>query len=105
MKTIPVDTSKLTMLVGGAILPATSPDGSPRRDRSGQTLFNIPVVVVVEGGNADTLTVRVPGPVPQVAPLTPVKFVALVARPWSMDGGRSGVSFSAESIQPAAVRS
>jgi hypothetical protein len=90
----------MTTLVGGAIQPATQQDGTPRRDRNGQALFNVPVLVVVEGANPDTLVVRVPGPVAQVPSLTPVKLVGLVARPWSMDGGRSGVSFSAESVQP-----
>ena len=102
MRSIPVDTTRMTTLVGGAIQPATQQDGTPRRDRNGQPLFNVPVLVVVEGANPDTLVVRVPGPVAQVPSLTPVKLVGLVARPWSMDGGRSGVSFSADSVQPVA---
>lgn len=105
MKTIPVDTTHLTLLVGGTIQAATQPDGSPRRSRTGHSLCNVPIIAVVEGGNAETFTVRVPAPVPQVAPLTPVKLVGLVARAWSMDRGRSGVSFSAETIQPAPARS
>lgn len=105
MRSIPVDVSKLTTLVGGAIEPATQQDGSPRRDRSGRQLFNVPVVVVVEGGNPDTLVVRVPGPVAQLPLLTPVQLIGLVARPWNMDGGRSGVSFAAEAVQPAKPRS
>lgn len=103
MRTIPVDCSKLTLLVAGAIQPATTQDGSPRRDGAGRPLFTVPVIVMVEGGNADTLTVRVAGPVPQVPPLTPVKFSNLVARPWAMDG-RSGVSYSADGIAPAPGR-
>lgn len=104
MKSIPVDCAHLTFLVGGAIQAATTPDGSQRRNPSGQPLYNIPVVVVVEGGNADTLSVRVPGPVAQVPPLTRINLVSLTARPWSMDGGRSGVSFTAESIQPVSTK-
>jgi hypothetical protein len=105
MKVIPVDCANLTLMVGGAILAATSPDGSPRRNSAGQPLYNVPVIVVVEGGNADTLAVRVPGPVPQIASLTPIKFDGLSARPWSMDGGRSGVSFTAERLHPVAAKS
>jgi len=101
MRTLPIDTSKMTVLVGGAIAAATSDDGTPRRDRNGAVLFNIPAVVLIEGGNAETLTVRVPGPVPQLAPMTPVRLLNLVARPWSMEG-RSGVSFSADALQPVA---
>lgn len=105
MKTIPVDTTRLTFMVGGAIQPATQPDGTPKRNRNGQALWNAPVVVVSDGSNAEAFVVRIPGPVPQVAPLTPVKLVGLTARPWTMEGGRSGVSFTAESVQPATSRS
>jgi hypothetical protein len=101
VKTIPVDTSALTTLVGGAITEATSPDGTAKRDRQGRPLFSVPVVVVADGANADTMTVRVPGPVPQIAPLTPINLVGLIARYWSMEG-RSGVSFSAEKVAPVA---
>lgn len=73
MRSIPVDTSRLTTLVGGAIEPATNQDGSQKRNRSGQPMFSVPVVVVIEGGNADTMTVRVPGPVTQIAPLTALR--------------------------------
>lgn len=99
MKSIPVDTSRLTVLIGGAIEPATTPTGSQRQDKAGKPLFNVPVVVIVEGGSPDTLTVRVPGPLAAIPALTQVRLSALVARPWSMDG-RSGTSFSAESVQP-----
>lgn len=102
MKTIPVDTSRITLLIGGAIEPATTPTGAQRQDRNGKALFNVPVLAVVEGGSPDTLTVRVPGPVAALAPLTPVRLVGLMARPWQMDG-RSGTSFTAEAVQPASA--
>lgn len=104
MKSIPVDTRSITTLVGGAIQPAVGPDGAQRRDKSGRPLFQVPVVVVSESASADTFTVRLPGPVVQVQPLTPVTFVGLVARPWTMEG-RSGVSFSAEAMQPVPTKS
>lgn len=105
MRTIPVDTTNLTFMVGGAIQPATQPDGTPKKNRNGQALWNVPIVAVSDGSNAEAFVVRIPGPVPQVPALTPVKLVHLTARPWSMEGGRSGVSFTAESIQPANARS
>lgn len=74
MKNIPVDTSKLTTLVAGAIQPATSPDGTARRDRGGQQIYNVPIIVVGDGG-AETMTVKVAGTVPQVPPLTPVRLI------------------------------
>lgn len=104
MKNIPVDTSKLTTLVAGAIQAATSPDGNARRDRGGQQIFNVPIIVVTEGGSAETMTVKIAGAVAQVPPLTPVRLVGLAARAWAMDGGRSGVSFSAEALQPVVAK-
>lgn len=103
MKSIPVDTRAVTTLVGGAIQPATGPDGTQRRDKNGRPLFQVPVIIVSDSASADTLTVRVPGPVAQVQPLTPVTFVGLVARPWTMEG-RSGVAFSAEAMQPVSTK-
>lgn len=103
MRTIPVDTRGMTTLVGGAIQPANGNDGNQRRDQNGRPLFQVPVVIVSESANADTVTVRVPGPVAQLPPLTPVSFVGLIARPWSMEG-RSGVSFSAEAMQPVSAK-
>ena len=99
MNSIPVDTSRITTLVGGAIEPALTPSGTQRQSRDGKPLFNVPVVALIEGDNPDTFTVRVPGPVVQIPQLTPVRLIGLVARPWQMEG-RSGVSFSASAIQP-----
>lgn len=101
MKTIPVDVSRVTTYVGGAIVPATTNDGSPRRDASGRPQLNVPIVAVSETATAEAFVVRVPGPLPQLQVMTPVKLVGLVARPWSMET-RSGVSFSAETLQPVA---
>lgn len=103
MRNIPVDITNLTTLVGGAIQPATNQDGTQKRDGGGRPLFTVPVVIVADSGNAETINVRLPGPVPQVAQLTPVRFVKLVARPWSMEG-RSGVSYLADSFQPVAAK-
>lgn len=42
MKTIPVDTSKITALIGGAVGAATSDDGVQRHNAEGKPLFNVP---------------------------------------------------------------
>jgi len=34
VKNIPVDTSKMSLLIAGAIIAATTPDGSARRDQA-----------------------------------------------------------------------
>lgn len=103
MRTIPVDTNAMTLLIGGVIQPATNSDGTQRLNAAGKALFQVPVVVVTDGANADTIVVRVPGPVAHIEPLTPVKFVGLVARPWSIDG-RSGVAFAANALQATSTK-
>lgn len=99
MRRIPVDTSKTRFLAGGESRPQTDEAGSPRLDGDGRPLISFPIVALTEGVGAETLTVRVPGPVPAISPLAEVTVTDLVARPWSMNG-RSGVSFSASSVTP-----
>jgi hypothetical protein len=99
VRIIPIDTSRLTIVIGGDVKPATNQDGTPRTTREGKPLVNVPVIVMADGGT-ETMTVRLPGPVPSLPVLTKVAFVGLVAKPWALDG-RSGVSFQADGIQPA----
>ena len=86
MRTIPIDTNRLRLMIAGLPTSATNQDGSERRDRDGRPLVNVPMIAIVDGTNAETFTVRLPGPVPQVAPLTEVRLKALVAKPWSIEG-------------------
>ncbi len=79
MRTIPIDTSRLRLMIGGLPTQATNQDGTERRDRDGKGLVNVPMVVIVDGTNAEAFTARLPRPVPQVAPLTEVRLKALVA--------------------------
>lgn len=101
MKRIPVDTTKLRILAAGQPAPATNPDGSPRVNRAGQALTNVPVLVLAEGGRPESVNVRVPSPVPALGDLAPLRFPGLVAWHWTLDNGRSGVSLTAEAIQVA----
>lgn len=98
MKRIPVDTTRLRILAAGQPAPATNPDGSPRLNRAGQALTNVPVLVLAEGGRPESENVRVPSPVPALADLATLRFVGLVAWHWTLDNGRSGVSLTAEGI-------
>jgi hypothetical protein len=100
MRTIPVDTSNRRFLIGGPIKAATDDSGAVRNNPEGRPLFLVPVVVVAEDTGAETFTVRVPGPIAALPVMTEVKVGTLSARPWNMNG-RSGVSFSADSITPA----
>ena len=99
MKYIPVDTSKLTIHTIGAVAPVLSPDGQAKTDRAGRTLFSVPLLVVGDGATGETVTVKIPGPVTQLTPMTPVRVTNLVARAWVFEG-RSGVSLTAEGISP-----
>ncbi len=98
MKRIPVDTTRLRILAAGQPVPATNPDGSARLNRAGQALTNVPVLVLAEGGRAESENVRVPSPVPALADLAPLRFTDLVAWYWTLDNGRSGVSLTAEGV-------
>lgn len=103
MRTIPVDTGKLRFFTGGPPRPLVTDTGEVRTDREGRPLSQLPVVALSEGGEAETLTVRMPGPLPDLAQLSPVRFDGLVARPWHM-GDRSGVSFWARAVAPISVK-
>lgn len=98
MKRIPVDTTRLRTLAAGQPAAATNPDGSPRLNRAGQALTNVPVLVLAEGGRPESVNVRVPSPVPALGDLAPLRFTGLVAWHWTLDNGRSGVSLTAEAV-------
>ena len=99
MKRIPVDTTRLRILAAGQPAPATNPDGSPRRNRAGQALTNVPVLVLAQGGRPEAVNVRVPSPVLSLGDLAPLRFTGLIAWHWTLDNGRSGVSLTAEAVQ------
>lgn len=80
MRTNPIDTSRLRLMIGGLPTQATNQDGTERRDRDGRGQVNVPMIAIVNGTNAETFTVRLPEPVPQVAPLTEVRLKAVVAK-------------------------
>jgi len=104
MNIIPVAES-INPIFAGAV-PHTR-DGVPVTNREGTPLMNVSCIIppLAEGAKLDTLEVRVPAPgvAKQIPPYSPVKFVGLVARAWSVDG-RSGVSFSADSVTPSSPK-
>jgi hypothetical protein len=67
--------------------------------RAGKPLTNVPILVLAEGGRAESITVRVPSPVASVPDLAPLRFVGLVAWYWTLDNGRSGVSLTADAVE------
>ncbi len=99
MRNLPIDTTVLDIVIAGDISPATAPDGTPKLDRSGRALFNVPLVVFPHGGHGEGLTVRVPVYPGDIPRMTPVVIEGFTASPWAFDG-RSGVSFRADSVKP-----
>ena len=99
MRIIPVATEHVKTLVGGTAEAVIGDDGGQKTDRDGQPLFRIAIVCLTDDGSEpSTFQVRIAGQVPALPLLTEVVLNGLTARPWSM-GDRSGVSFSAESIE------
>lgn len=124
MRTIPVDTSAMTLLTAAIIRgeERVQPDNaqSPMRPKfvtdrvTGEQLevwrvqcfvkLDDPTIEDDEAVRAELLEVVVNGPKPKVAMLDPVEFEGLVARSWEM-AGRSGVAFSARSVAKAGAKS
>jgi hypothetical protein len=97
---LPIDTSTITFMMGNPPEPVKDFDTkAPKLAENGEVLFSYPLVAFGEGG-AEPLTVKIPGtPPPGLKQATPVKVTGLVATTWTMDKGRSGVSFKATSIE------
>lgn len=93
-----IDTSGMTFMAAGppeAVLDFESK--RPKVDDSGEALFSLQVVVLVEGG-ADVIGVKVPGEPKGIGQGTAVRVTGLVALPWSM-GDRSGLAFRAATVE------
>ncbi|MEC3996767.1 hypothetical protein VSR01_25965 [Actinacidiphila sp. DG2A-62] len=104
MQNIPVDTSRLglIMCVVGPEPRMNTETGQVRTDRDGTPMYSVGVVVrQVEGRRAETIEVSVPGQPQGIAEGMPVTILGLTAIQWQM-GGRSGTSFRAAAITPAA---
>jgi hypothetical protein len=96
-----LETAGTTLLVAKepeALLdPAT---GAQRTTKEGLPLYGVQLVWMTAGG-AEVLHVKVAGKPTVIATGTTVKVVGLTASPWAM-GERSGVSFTADRIEPTA---
>jgi hypothetical protein len=74
----------------------------PRLGPDGRPLYSVSVVALGPEG-AEVLKVKVPGEPKGIVRGTPVKLTGVVATYWELSG-RSGVSFSAERIEPVSAR-
>lgn len=110
MRSLPIDTSRLKFYV--------APDGiNPKlgRDDRGQPVqkterdtghlgWAVSVLTVVAGDKPEVIEVVVYGPqAPELPDMAQVEFGNLGARPWNMDTGASGVSFSADWVRVASA--
>lgn len=111
LRSIPVDQTRFVATQFVAAEPRTDEDGNPRLGRNDRPAYRIAASVIMTNGNgalsAETLDVNVETGPDGVVPgdglgmLDRIVFDELAARAWSMDNGRSGVSFSAAGVRAA----
>jgi hypothetical protein len=97
---LPIDTAGMTFIAAGP--PEAVVDFETKTakvDESGQPVFGLQVVALVDGG-AEVLSVKVIGEPKGVGQGAALKLVGLTALPWAM-GDRSGVAFRAARIESA----
>jgi hypothetical protein len=103
MQSIPVDTSRLGVL-RCAVAPepkiANFETGEEKKDREGNTVYTVGVMVRQEGRRASVIEIAVTGAPKGVEEGQIVKVTGLDAFSWAM-GDRHGISFRAAAITPA----
>jgi hypothetical protein len=102
MQSIPVDTSRLGVL-RCAVAPETKFSNyetkEVKKDRDGNTVYTVAVMVRQEGRRASIIEIAVPGEPKGIVEGVEVRLTGLEAFAWSM-GDRHGVSFRASAITP-----
>jgi hypothetical protein len=99
---LPIDTAGLMfMLVRDAEPVRDFETKQVKADPDGVPLFQVDLVAFGDG-EAQIIKVKVPGEPEGLTVQAPVTVEGLTAQPWSMDGGRSGVSFRADAIRDGA---
>lgn len=102
MQSIPVDTSRL-----GVLRCAVEPEAKisnfetqeVKKDREGNTIYTVGVMVRQDGRRVSVIEVAVTGEPQGVTEGTEVRITGLEAFAWSM-GDRHGISFRAAAITP-----
>lgn len=95
---LPIDTAGMVFIAAGP--PEAVVDFETKAvklDDSGQPVFGLQVVALVDGG-ADVLSVKVVGEPKGISQGTALKLIGLTAQPWAM-GDRSGVAFRAARVE------
>jgi hypothetical protein len=97
-----IDTSDLTFIVSTPPRPMTRfGTDEIRINKDGQQIHTVELIVLSDDGG-DKIRVKVAGR-PELRPRSEVRVTGLTAMPWEQNG-KSGVSFSAESIESATAR-
>ncbi|MGK5628605.1 SCO3933 family regulatory protein [Streptomyces sp. URMC 123] len=104
MQSIPVDTSRLGVL-RCAVAPEPKMTGlddnkEVKRDRDGNTIYTVGVMVRQEGRRVSVIEVAVPGEPKGITEGTEVRLTELEAFAWAM-GDRHGIAFRAAAVTPA----
>jgi hypothetical protein len=106
---LPIDTSRLQFLVVTAAEPLRKfEEGKPREawaprvDDNGEVINRVQLVAMGEG-DAEIIKVAVSGD-PGVKPSEFVRVEDMTAQAWTMDDGRSGMSFRASAIRSINAR-
>ncbi|MQS06101.1 SCO3933 family regulatory protein [Streptomyces alkaliphilus] len=102
MQSIPVDTSRLGVL--RCAVPPEAKIGNydtqeVKKDRDGNTVYTVGVLVRQEGRRASVIEIAVPGEPKGVVEGIEVRITGMEAFAWAM-GDRHGVSFRASAITP-----
>jgi hypothetical protein len=97
-----IDTTDLTFIVSTPPRPVTRFGSEEiRTDKEGKQIHAVELIVLSDDGG-DKIRVKVAGR-PELRPRSEVKVTGLSAMPWEQNG-KSGVSFTAQSIESAGAR-
>ncbi|MEO3751757.1 hypothetical protein [Streptomyces sp. B6B3] len=102
MQSIPVDISRLGVLrcaVAPEVKISNFETQEVKKDRDGNTVYTVAVMVRQEGRRVSVIEIAVPGEPKGVVEGAEVKVTGLEAFAWAM-GERHGISFRAAAITP-----
>ena len=100
---LPVDTSAIAFLCALEPHPLLDFQSKQQRaDENGEPLYVVQLIALAQG-EAEILTVKVPGLPTGIRQGHPVKVTGLVAQPWTRND-RSGVAFRAARVEPAVAQ-
>lgn len=95
---LPIDTSAMVFIAAGAAEAVLDYENRrPKTDPNGEPMFAIKVMALADG-DADVITVKVPGDPKGVTTGTQLRLHGMGALPWTM-GDRNGVAFSAAKVE------